>query len=105
MPSLRNPRAVTTAWLTLESTFRDRAGYRKRLRKGLDGYGRSSINGTVPTGFRNDIPVRLDAAGNYAGYVYRGTGYDQMAGQYGEKYLDAPYSGDGRWAEEAGRAR
>ena len=84
MAELRGPRPVTAMPLTLELTTRSGAAYTRRLRGGSGGHGRAGSSGTVPTGFRNGLPVPVR-------YAYRGTGEDIYLGTYGDEWLDKPY--------------
>jgi hypothetical protein len=58
----------------IDSKNRDASAYRRELRRGDSGPFRA---GKV-TEIRNGMPVKLDKNGNYTGYVYRGTGHDQI---------------------------
>jgi hypothetical protein len=79
---LRASRPATAAPLTLEPVSRSRAAYTRRLRAGIPGGGHG--RGSVPTGFRNDLPVSRP-------YAYGGTGEDIYLGTYGDEWLDRPY--------------
>jgi hypothetical protein len=84
MPSPRRALPPATSPVTLESVKRDEAAYVRRLRAGKSGNGHAGrSSGTVPTAFRNGLP-------GFRPYVYRGTGYDQHLGTYGDENLDYP---------------
>jgi hypothetical protein len=69
--------------VTLEPVTRDKNAYRRRRYDGTPGRGGDGAAGTVPTGYRNGLPEPRR-------YVYRGTGADIYAGQYGDEQLDGP---------------